>query len=340
MRDVVKNMCLLDELDVAHKLIVAGLGDLQEIDIGNDFYHLPHLSLASGLERLMKCYICLVYEARNGNYPDFNYVRNLGHDLTTLSDKIAQDFFNKNNIPIIEEDSAFLANDAQLKRIIHILSEFGQFARYYNLDVVTGKEKLSINPNAEWETLESDIENITEYVGPDAMEALHKAYYPRVHAKIIGKIERFIRAITMQFTLGKHGGKLMQYSAPFTDFITLRDQDQGTKDYRRSVKILQHKKERWVQRSDQELKTSRWPTKAVKRSEFSGDWPFRSDKVVLECREGRFCVVNIQSYDFALNGAAASRYGYPFSHDAGMAILGRSVGPFINMAQKLGKSKK
>ena len=39
----------------------------------------------------------------------------------------------------------------------------------------------------------------------------------------------------------------------------------------------------------------------------------------------------------SLNGAAASRYGYPFPHDAGMAILGKSIDPFIDMAFKLGK---
>ena len=40
-------------------------------------------------------------------------------------------------------------------------------------------------------------------------------------------------------------------------------------------------------------------------------------------------------YAFALNGAARSRYGIPDPHDAGVAILGKSVGPFIDLALNL-----
>jgi hypothetical protein len=51
-----------------------------------------------------------------------------------------------------------------------------------------------------------------------------------------------------------------------------------------------------------------------------------------------FCIVNIEGYDFALNGAAASRFGYPGPHDAGIAILGKSVGPFTDIALSLGRA--
>lgn len=337
MSDVVKELCLHDELDAAYKLIVAGLGDLQEIDMGNDFYHLPHQSLASGIERLMKCYICLVYEARNGRFPDTRYMKNLGHDLSSLSTTICREYLNKNDIPRLKEDYSFLVNDELLKRIIHILSEFGKFARYYNLDVVTGSQALPINPKDEWEALESSIENVVPYLDTDATEALHRDYYPRVHSQIIAKIERFIRAIAMQFTIGRHGGKLQQYSSTFASFRNLMDEELGTTDYRRSVKILQRKKENWKKRTEEEIRKSVWPTRRISQDQFSGEWPFRSDQVIIECRESLCCIVNIQGYDFALNGEAASRYEYPFPHAAGMAVLGKSVGPFIDMARDLGK---
>ena len=102
--------------------------------MANDFYHLPHQLLASGLERLMKCYICLVYEARNGVYPSFDYVKKLGHDLICLKDRIVSEFYTTNNIPLLEQDLQFITGDADLQAIIRILSEFGKFARYYNLD--------------------------------------------------------------------------------------------------------------------------------------------------------------------------------------------------------------
>jgi hypothetical protein len=69
MGDITKDVCLLEELEASHKLIIAGLGELQEIDMENDFYHLPHQLLASGLERLLKGYICLVYEGHLHLWP-------------------------------------------------------------------------------------------------------------------------------------------------------------------------------------------------------------------------------------------------------------------------------
>lgn len=337
MRDVIRNFCLQDELEAAYKLIVAGFGDLQEIDMGNDFYHLPHQSLASGIERLMKCYICLVCEARNGSFPNCQDLKKLGHDLSSLSETICCKYISKNKIPRLKEDYSFLVNDELLKRIIHILSEFGKKARYYNLDVVTGKQKLPINPKEKWEELESSIEDIAPYLGSEATEALQRDYYPRVHSQIIAKLERFIRAIAMQFTLEEHGGRLRQYSSVFTSFRKLRDEELGTTDYRRSVKILRRKKEKWSKRTEEEIQKSAYPTKRIFRDHFNGEWPFRSDQVFIECREILFFIVNIEGYDFALNGAAASRYKFPCPYEAGVAILGKSISPFIEMARNLGK---
>ena len=63
--------------------------------------------------------------------------------------------------------------------------------------------------------------------------------------------------------------------------------------------------------------------------------PFRDDRVTVECRDGLFCIVNIGGYDFALNGAARPRFGLPFARDPGVAVLGKPVGPFIEMAHGL-----
>ena len=63
---------------------------------------------------------------------------------------------------------------------------------------------------------------------------------------------------------------------------------------------------------------------------------FYHSSVIIECREKHWCVVTIEGKDYALNGAAKMRYKLEDVHEAGMAILGRSVGPFIEMALKLG----
>ena len=52
-----KFFCLLEELETSRELLKSGFGHLQEIDMGNTFYYLPHQLMASGLERFMKCYI-------------------------------------------------------------------------------------------------------------------------------------------------------------------------------------------------------------------------------------------------------------------------------------------
>ena len=340
MSDVIKNMCLLEELEASQKLIVSGFGELQEIDMGNDFYYLPQQLLSSGFERFMKCYICLVYEARESKYPDTKFMKKLGHDLQELKQTITEVYFSTNGIPLLENDFEYIKGDELLGQIINVLSEFGKQARYYNLDIVTGSNKPLINPKEKWEQIESKIEDATPYLDSGSTEALYRDYYPRVNSKIIAMLERFARAIALQFTLGKHGGQLQQFSPTLNNFIRLRDGEFGQKDYRHSVKILQKKKETWSKRSKSDVLSSRYLSKLVRKDQFDGDWPFRFDEVVIECRENLFCIINIEGYDFALNGSAASRFNYPFPHDAGIAILGKSVGPFIDMAFNLSNSCK
>jgi len=337
MNDTTRTMCLIEELETARNLIMLGFGELQEIRISNDFYHLPQLLLASGLERLLKCYFCLVHEARNGRYPDTSFLTSLRHDLQIAKSKLVDEYFSTHGIPLLEDDLEFLKNDALLDRIIHILSEFGKRSRYYNLDIVTGSPKPPIDPKSEWESLETDIEDPSPYLSGDSMETLHRDYYPRVNAKILAKLERLVRAVSMQFTLGKHGGRLLQLSPIVNVFIMLKDEEFGTTDYRRSVKRLARSRDKWNKRSKEKVLRSRWPATLVSKSQFGKDWPFRADEVVVECREKMFCVVNIQGYDFALNGSARSHLGFPDPHNAGIAILGRSTGPFLDLALSLAR---
>lgn len=333
MNDATKDMCLHEELDTAYRLIVAGFGDLQEIDMANEFYHLPLQSLASGLERLMKCYICAITKARCGSYPDFERIRKYRHYLTELSKDIREGYFETCNDRLLECELAFLSEDKVLEALIGVLSQFGDRARYYNLDVVTGARKPSGNPKSEWERIETWLEDPAPYL--QNTTALIRDYYPRVHSRIIAKLERLVRAIVLQFTRGRYETAVRQYFVSFSSFLWLSDDKLGTTDYRRSVKRLQQERKKWVKRNEMELRQGRWPTQVVERAEFAGDWPFRADRIVLECREGMRCFVNIDGYDYALNGLAASHSAAPYPHDVGEAILGKSVGPFIEMARRL-----
>ena len=328
--------CLLEELETSINLLTSGFGHLQEIDMGNTFYHLPHQLMASGFERLMKCYISLVYNGRYGSYPTPKFMTSLGHDLEDLLDEIRRTFYDGNSRPLLQREYDFINNDHVLHKCIRILSLFGKKGRYYNLDIVTGTTQTPIDPKTEWRELESLVEDPAPFINEP--ELLYRDYYPRIHSKLIAKMERLVRAIALQFTLGGHADQSgeLSSSAPISaKFRNLTDEQLGTTDYRRSVQILRQEKDNWIHRTEAEIANSDSPTLTLTESEFRGEWPFREDSVVVECRHGLFCIVNIRGFAFALNGAARTKYGMPDPHDAGMAIIGRSVGSFIDIALRL-----
>jgi hypothetical protein len=162
-------------------------------------------------------------------------------------------------------------------------------------------------------------------------------YYQKINMEIVTIIERFVRAISRQFTLGQHGEELQQCSVILTNFRNLSDCELGHKDYRIASKVLKEQKDQWYKRKETNILNGKYPAKKIHRESFGEEWPFRSDEVIVECRDGLFCIVNINGYDFSLNGAARSRFGYPCPHDMGLAILGKSIGPFIDIAFKLTK---
>ena len=331
--DSARFLCILEELETSIDLLRSGFGHLQEIDMGNTFYHLPHQLMASGFERLMKCYISLVHHGRSGSYPDTAFMKSLGHDLENLLDSICKHYYGGTTRPLIQQEYTFISTDSVLHECIRILSLFGKKGRYYNLDIVAGAAQTPIDPKSEWQALESSVEDPVPFISTP--ELMYRDYYPRVHSKLIAKMERLVRAIALQFTLGEHGqqaGELQRTSVVSADFRNLADQELGTNDYRRSVQILRQEKDNWTRRTDEEVGSSPWPTLTLTEPEFEGEWPFREGRVILECQDSLFCIIYISGYAFALSGAARSRYGIPNPHDAGVAILGKSVGPFIDAA--------
>ena len=137
--DSVRFLCLLDELETSRELLESGFGHLQEIDMGSTFYHLPHQLLASGFERLMKCYIAVVRKGRDGTYPDKAAMRSLGHDLESLLATICTKHYGGTQRPLVQQDLDFIRTDPVLRDCVRILSLFGKVGRYYNLDVVAGR---------------------------------------------------------------------------------------------------------------------------------------------------------------------------------------------------------
>ena len=285
----------------------------------------------------MKCYICLVHRGIHGQYP--HNLQRFGHDLSKLLDRILRDHFGGTERPLLSSDYTFLSSDPVLRRILDILSHFGKLGRYHNLDVVSGKQDLRIDAKQDWEDLEKSLLDPVPYLRDP--EALHREYYPKVNGQIIARLERMLRALSLQFTLGGHKdpeNNLKNFSGLVFSFGTLTEF--GTTDYRPYIRSQRSARDVWECRREEDIVRGSYPTRPVCRAEFEGEWPFRHDRVIVECRRSIFAVVHIEGYAFALNGAAKSRYKYPSCHDAGVAILGKSIGPFIDISLSLSGGSK
>ena len=151
-----KTVALIEEFETSHKLLQLGFGELQNINMGNDFYFLPFQLLSQGFERLFKAYICIGYFQHNKKLPDYKLLKSLSHDLRKLFDEIIDKYYIKYTPPIFEEDWDFIFSKKSLIReIIDILSDFGQQARYYNFNLITSNPKLGKSPKERWSKLES-----------------------------------------------------------------------------------------------------------------------------------------------------------------------------------------
>ena len=250
--NIIKDLHLHDELLTSFKLIEIGLGEIQNMDMENDFYHLPFQLLSSGFERLMKCHICFGVHEQTGKYPEHIELKKCGgkngHDLGELKKAILRSHFKTNEIPALQEDLGFLTNDKEIVQLIYLLSEFGKFSRYYNLDVVTAKKKPSEDVKSLWKECERDIltsdQNLMKRF--ENIE-LHKEVINTIQKRIIILFEKFVRSISRQFTMGKLGSKALQYSSIYHPFIMLRDKDLGTKNYRNKTTRYKNKNQDTLQ---------------------------------------------------------------------------------------------
>jgi hypothetical protein len=348
--DILKDICLCNELETAIRLIELGFGEFQNLQ--DDFYYLPFQLLSSGFERLMKCHICLGYHKQHMKYPDNKYLKGCGgrggHDLLELKKSILESYFSTHTIPVLQEDFELIKNDKDLELLLHLLSEFGKYSRYYNLDVITSAPKQSADVKKLWEDYETSLVTSNEKM-MEKFDDLEKSCSPEIwkeaydYAKrqILIKLEKFTRSICRQFTIGRLGKKALQYSIALNNFTYLKDEELGDRNYR--IKITRYKEEdrkvhaRTPLDEIQRRTNSRYRHAVIRKKEFEGDWPFYHDEVTIECREKYWCVVTIENKDYALNGSAQGRYKLENVHDAGMAVVGKSIGPFIDMALQLGK---
>ncbi|SDK92904.1 hypothetical protein SAMN04487898_11348 [Pedobacter sp. ok626] len=330
-----KNIALLDEIETANKLVRLGFGELQNIDYSNNFYFLPFQLLSQGFERLMKTYICLGYFNVHGDYPNLNYIKGLGHDLEALIRRILFEFFDDQGKYHLINDRGFLENDAELKELLYILSEFGKMARYHNFDIITANQKSSINPRDLWEQFEHKIlpsGNIEKYGDRD----LENEVFGDISRTIIIIFEKFVSALARQFNFGTLGDHAKQFSVHLFDFSMLYPDKLGQTDYRVSTTRFKETPKKVHKRTvlDELVRklNRNYKSKAIRKNDYKGEWPFYAEKIIIECRNKHWCIITIEGHDYALNGSAKGKYKLESPHEAGMAKLGVSIADFISIA--------
>jgi len=231
-----RELALHDELHTAVGLIKKGLNELRNIDGGNDFYHPVMLSLAGGIERLLKVIICFhVFEVTGSLPSSYPWKEGRqGHDLVFLLDHITTHCFSDSyskKIPVAKEDIQFLRTDKHVGEIIRIFSAFGQSARYYNLDLIRGRWS-SDSPKIEWQKLESAIfKGKPDWIKLTQTDPNLDETYKYINQEIIKSLEKFVRALSRLFTIGGLGQKAKQYSSAVFPFVQLSDEDLGKTDY-------------------------------------------------------------------------------------------------------------
>jgi len=236
MNETYRNISLVFEIGNSIKFIERGLGEVQKITEVNDFYHPALQFLSSGFERLFKTMLCLSFKEKNDRLPTYKELlkgKN-GHDIEYLKREV-----EKICIPITRPfasmDYDIITKDEVINIICKTLSEYGQKSRYFNLDVVLGKEQKFDAVDA-WEKIETKM--LIEHMGE---KEFHKriqnpkspnSLYEKSNELIISRLELFLRAITRQFIFGnfsKDSKKFLYEIEPFRD---IDDKEIGKNDYR------------------------------------------------------------------------------------------------------------
>lgn len=152
-------------------------------------------------------------------------------------------------------------------------------------------------------------------------------------------MERLVRAIALQFTLAAHAdpyGMIWDASATLRRFRKFRDEELANEEERRLVRLYENRPSSWFRGSDRDTIETEWPTLDVARSGFRGEWPFKwAERILLERHEERYSLLYINCHTYALNTAAKERYELPFPHEAGIAEVGKSIAPIVELANEL-----
>lgn len=225
-------LALTEELESATKLIDLGVTELHRLSLANDFYHLPMQLLAQGLERFLKLTYAMAELGDSGALPTAKTMKSLGHDIAAIADALIGRI-ERHEACVggeVQDDLEFIRSDPDLRRVLALLTEFGNRGRYHRLDEFLDPESADgdSDPCRRWQAFELEIAQRR----PDWLDALgtHQRateLQREASAHIASLIDRFSRAIARMWTIGPLPEEARRYTGLVSRFVALRDEDLG-----------------------------------------------------------------------------------------------------------------
>jgi len=231
-----RQLGLIEEVRIGFRFVKQGLHEVDQIRPGNDFYHPPILFLSMGLERILKCMICMHHKINHGSYPT-HYDKlwpqsNKGHDLVFLKEQVVG-FCVELSGQDYTDDYRLLTTDHRVNGLLKLLSEYGMNSRYFNLNALLRRPGDS-DPMSEYDRFTWQLAHLIH--GGKLMELLaspanSNEAYVLMNKELKGLVERITRALARQFIHGAIKDEARRFLVDLQPFYQITDTDLGMHSY-------------------------------------------------------------------------------------------------------------
>ena len=230
--EVLRNIYLDQELDIAVFLIKSGLECLQQDKLYKRKTFAILILIVTGLERFMKIIVylrTLEAESRHLSQQEF---RNLGHNLVELRDKVVTECFSQQYMSqaFAQDDLDYVRDDDTTNKMLEMLSDFAKEGRYIYLDGISNPGNVGEAPEALWEELGFSM------INPDWGSLSDDDNLERrvddINHNFVVCLERFFRALCRLFAWGELGNRGKTYKAKLREFWAMDDDELGKIQYK------------------------------------------------------------------------------------------------------------
>ncbi|MGL1861700.1 MAG: hypothetical protein OCC46_04155 [Pseudodesulfovibrio sp.] len=321
-----QRLALIDESEGVKILLLESFSLYSRSQISTASFDAFLSNIALALEKLSKLVISIDEYTRIGSVQT-NFKNEFSHNLIKLKNKIAK-IHERESCRSSRLDEHFIKTDELLDSILEILKEYLFQGKFDTLNTLANPKNDAIKNR--WSELEDRI----------ALEG--NVFISQHHhkcKKILGTIEKYVRALVRLPFFDCMENDAKQYMSPLMPFLYVLDEELGVRDYKLALdKELGNTPVVIITCSESDFLEkygSVYSRKEILKSDFNGNWPFLFDKVTIECRDSNCAFIIIDGNYFRLNGTAGTRYKLSCPFSAGVAKVGISISPFIDMALKL-----